>query len=137
MKTMVKRFKLAFVDFHGCRVGAQAASGILTKKPWRLATTSHEMVEEFSDLLCTAEWRRTLPSKERWMHENHELLEGGTRTADSAFYPIQMARKAHAVFRSHFNREVNVEMPYWHSELYEAATPAVETSLLSAFDVDK
>ena len=88
MKKMVKHFGLKFADFHGCRVGSTASSGLLTKKPWRLATTSDEMVEEFRDLLCTADWRRSLPSKERWMHENHELLEGGNRTAESAFYPI-------------------------------------------------
>ena len=134
---MVKQFGLKFADFHGCRVGAQASSGMLTKKPWRLATTSIDMVDEFSDLLCTADLRRTLESKERWLHENHELLEGSNRTAESAFYPLKTAKQAHAVFRSHFNSELNVGMPYWHSEIHEAAAPAVETSTLSAFDVDK
>ena len=92
------------------------------------------MVEKFSDLLCTAEWRRDLDPKERWLHDNHEQLEGGTRTRDSAFYPLKMAQMAHAVFRSHFNREINGDLI---QGLYEAAAPAVETSTLSAFDVDK
>ena len=118
-------------------MGAQTSDGLLTKKPWRLATTSDDMVEKFSDLLCTAEWRRDLDPKERWLHDNHEQLEGGTRTRDSAFYPLKMAQMAHAVFRSHFNREINVEVPQGHSGLYEAAAPAVETLTLSAFDVDK
>ena len=60
IKRMINKLGLKHADFHGCRVGAKAESGMLTKKPWSLATTSTEMVEEFSDLLCTADWRRTL-----------------------------------------------------------------------------
>ena len=95
------------------------------------------MVEEFSDLLCTAEWSRTLDPKQRWDHENHEHLEGSNRTAQSAYYSLKMAQKAHAVFRFDFMRELSDEMPFWHSELSEAAAPAVDTCTLSAFDVDR
>ena len=127
---MMKDFKMKTVDFHGCRLGARAANGKLTKKPWRLATTSRDLVEEFSELVCDHRFRAALNPAEKREHEDHEPIIGGKMSALSAFYPLEMAKKAHAVFRRHFHREDVM------AHILEAAAPAVESQLLSAFDVD-
>ena len=56
MRKMKKKYNLKDADFDGCRLGSVAETGGPTKKPWRLSTTSQDMVEELNDLKCTSEW---------------------------------------------------------------------------------
>ena len=130
IQQMMTYFNMKMVDFSGCRVGATSKSGRLTKKPWRLITTSGDMIFEFSDLICNRAFRDSLTGKNKEMHDNHEHIEGGKMTRESAKYPLVMAHKAHAVFNRHF------ETRNTGDHMGEAAAPAVETRTLSAFDVD-
>ena len=45
------RFKA--VDFDGCRLGVVGKKGLPVRKPWRLMTTSDEIVKAFTGLNCT------------------------------------------------------------------------------------
>ena len=47
-----KDFRFKAVDFDCCRLGIVDKRGLPIKKPWRLMTTSPEMVEAFRGLSC-------------------------------------------------------------------------------------
>ncbi len=102
-------------------MGARSEKGNLIKKPWKLATTCDDLITEFEDLVCDQAFRDSLSPEQCMEHSNHELLEGGKRVMQSAFYPHTMAVKAHAVFNRHFD-EVNE-----YTKIADTAAPAIET----------
>ena len=52
MQEFFKDSRFKAVDFDGCRLGVVDNKGLPIKKPWRLMTTSPEMVEAFKGLFC-------------------------------------------------------------------------------------
>ena len=52
LTSFIERFKLKIVDFDGCAGGVKSQEGYVMKKPWRIATTSTQLVSSLSTKRC-------------------------------------------------------------------------------------
>ena len=75
----VKRFfndpRFKVVDFDGCRLGVCNDKGEPVKKPWRIMTTSDEVVKSFTGLTC--------------QHQAHEHGEARGRSLENTGFYTQ------------------------------------------------
>ena len=93
--------EIYYVEVHGCAFGLRDEdSGKLIKKPWIIATTDKDF--------------RSMSRKCSGDHQ-HEWLQGGARTAKSAYYPEEMAKKIVKKFADDFKKDT--EMKYVEKEL--------------------
>ena len=86
VKSVIKRFDLIKVNFHGCALGLTGIEGGPLFKPWTFATDCPEIINIFQHVRCS----RT--------HEHESVAGRNTKSTEN--YTIDFAAKIHDAFRT-------------------------------------
>jgi len=93
LHTMVDKYHLRSLDFHGCRFGVVSERGRPMLKPWTIKTNLMHVLQQFDNHICDKAHQKAHPE-----HKSHDRVQG-SETRKTGYYPPPMTEAIHAAFQ--------------------------------------